>query len=110
MTHKWIAGLCIQFKTLVYKCMLLLCMQVDIPNLQSRFSHSAAAFSLSQGLMETTIFGGCPEWPSGAKFEPDLSCMANTIVLRFSEYTLNALVTTVAKWWKKTTQNSVIKN
>ena len=61
--------------------------QVNVPSLQSRFDHSAAAFSLSPGLTEVTIFGGCPEWPSNSKSEADLPLMANTTVLRFGEST-----------------------
>ena len=68
----------------------LLCwfiVQVNVPSLQSRCYHSAAAFSLSPGLTEVTIFGGCPEWPSTYKSDADLQHMANTTVLRFGEST-----------------------
>ena len=58
--------------------------QVKLPALQSRFCHSAAAFHLSPGMTEVTIFGGCPEWPKG---DADFSPTANTTVLRFGEYT-----------------------
>ena len=34
-------------------------MQVTVPIHPSRFRHSATAFSLSPGLTEVTIFGGC---------------------------------------------------
>ena len=60
--------------------------QVKIPGLQSRFWHSAAAFHLSPGMTEVTIFGGCPEWPSNCKSDADLSQIADTTVLRFGEY------------------------
>ena len=59
--------------------------QVNVASLQSRFDHSAAAFSLSPGLMEVTVFGGCPEYSSNYKTEADLSYTANTTVLRFGE-------------------------
>ncbi len=65
-------------------------MQVDVPGLQARFNHSATAFSLCPGLMEVTLFGGCPQWPSIDADVPqmaDLPQIANTIVLRFSEFT-----------------------
>ena len=61
--------------------------QVKLPGLQARFFHSAAAFHLSPGITEVTIFGGCPEWPSNYKSPADLSQIANTTVLRFGEYT-----------------------
>ena len=62
-------------------------MQVNVPSLQTRCDHSAAAFSLGPGLTEVTIFGGCPEWPSNLKSEADLPQMANITVLRFGEST-----------------------
>ena len=61
--------------------------QVKLPGLQSRFYHSAAAFPLSPGMTEVTIFGGCPEVPSNLRSVADLSPLANTTVLRFGEYT-----------------------
>ena len=61
--------------------------QVKLPGLQARFDHSAAAFHLSPGMTEVTIFGGCPEWPSKYRRDADLSPIANTTVLRFGEYT-----------------------
>ena len=61
--------------------------QVQLPGLQSRSLHSAAAFRLSPGMTEVTIFGGCPEWPSNYRSFCDLSPVANTTVLRFGEYT-----------------------
>ena len=59
--------------------------QVTVPSLQSRFDHSATAFSLSPGLTEVTIFGGIPNWPSNYKSSADLPQIANTTVLRFGE-------------------------
>ena len=67
-------------------CMLVY-LQVKVPSLHSRWYHSAAAFSLSPGLTEVTIFGGCPEYPSNYKSHADLPQMANTTVLRFGEST-----------------------
>ena len=62
-------------------------MQVKIPSLQSRCSHSATAFSLSPELTEVTLFGGYSEWPSNFKSDADITPIANTTVLRFGEYT-----------------------
>ena len=64
---------------------VVLHVQVTIPSLQSRVFHSATAFSLSPGLTEVTIFGGCPNWPSNIKFDADIPHIANTTVLRFGE-------------------------
>ena len=61
--------------------------QVKIPCLQSRFDHSAAAFSLSPRLTEVTIFGGCPEVPRNYRTPAGPPQIANTTVLRFGEYT-----------------------
>ena len=66
---------------------MLVYLQVNVPSLQSRCYHSAAAFSPSAGLTEVTIFGGCPECPSNYKSAADLQQMANTTVLRFGEST-----------------------
>ena len=64
---------------------VMLHVQVTVPSLQSRFHHSATAFSLSPGLTEVTIFGGCPNWPINYKSDVDLPQIANTTVLRFGE-------------------------
>ena len=64
---------------------VVLHVQVIGPSLQSRFCHSATAFSLSPGLTEVTIFGGCPNWPSNYKSDADFLQIANTTVLRFGE-------------------------
>ena len=78
---------------------LVVCIQVNVPSLQSRFDHSAAAFSLSPGLTEVTIFGGCPEYPSNFKSYADLPQVANTTVLRFGEspHVVCALETSVLR-------------
>ena len=60
-------------------------MQVDVPGLQARCWHSATAFSLCPGVMEVTLFGGCPECPSDAKTTADFPQIANTTVLQFGE-------------------------
>ena len=62
--------------------------QVKLPGLQSRFYHSAAAFRLSPGMTEVTIFGGCPEWSTKYKSDTDFSQIANTTMLRFGEYSI----------------------
>ena len=64
---------------------VVLHVQVTVPSLQSRFFHSATAFSLSPGLTEVTIFGGCPNFPSIFKSDADLPQIANTTVLRIGE-------------------------
>ena len=64
---------------------VVLHVQVTVPSLQSRCYHSATAFSLSPGLTEVTIFGGCPNAPSNAESDADLPQIANTTVLRFGE-------------------------
>ena len=65
--------------------LVLLYVQVKVPSFQARFWHSAAAFSLSPGLTEVTLFGGCPEWPSNVKTDADVPQIAETTVLRFGE-------------------------
>ena len=62
-------------------------MQVKVPSLQSRCTHSATAFNLSPGLIEVILFGGYSEWPSNLKSAADITPIANTTVLRFGEYT-----------------------
>ena len=52
---------------------VVLHVQVRVPTLQSRSSHSATAFNLSPGLTEVILFGGFNE----------RSYIAETTVLRF---------------------------
>ena len=66
------------------------CMQVRVPGLQARRWHSATAFTLCPGLIEVTIFGGCPKLPSNVKIGADIPQIANTTVLRFGESTMHA--------------------
>ena len=56
------------------------CVQVPIPNLQPRYGHCVAAFSLSPGIIEVVIFGGNTGYPFDADNE-----LADTKVLRFGE-------------------------
>ena len=72
--------------------------QVTVPSFQPRCWHSATAFSLSPGLTEVTLFGGCSEWPSNLKSAADLTPIANTTVLRFGEYTSCVLYCHVMRW------------
>ena len=58
-----------------------------VPGSQARCLHSAAAFNFCPGLMEVTLFGGCPEWPGNPKSAADLPQIAKTTVLRFGEST-----------------------
>ena len=61
-------------------------MQIKVPELQARCYHSVAAFNISPGLAEVTVFGGCPEWPDNLEAYADLSHMASTTVLQFREF------------------------
>lgn len=51
---------------------------IEVPSLQPRCHHSAAAFNTSQGVTEVVIFGGCPKCP----FDNEI---ASTTVLQFGE-------------------------
>ena len=64
--------------TVTYPCTV----QVIVPSLLSRERHSATAFTLSPGLTEVTLFGGCPEVASTDANSPQI---AATTVLRFGE-------------------------
>ena len=55
-------------------------MQVEVPGIMGRESHSATACSLSSGLVEVVVFGGT--YGRGP--------MADTTVLRFGEYVVSA--------------------
>ena len=57
--------------------------QVPVTDLQSRYSHCAAAFTLSPGIAEVVLFGGCTT--STPKRE---TFIAETTVLRFGKYTV----------------------
>ena len=60
---------------------LYLCVQVPVTDLQSRYGHCAAAFTLSPGIAEVVLFGGSTALP------PNLSnFIAETTVLRFGKY------------------------
>ena len=73
--------------------------QVKEPRLQARFWHSATAFNLSPGLMEVTLFGGCPEVPEDLDDDDDdddaLVQIANTTILRFGKSTSHVSCTIV---------------
>ena len=60
---------------------LYLCVQVPITDLLSRYGHCAAAFTLSPGIAEVVLFGGCTTCPP--KIE---TFIAETTVLRFGKY------------------------
>ena len=55
---------------------VVLHVQVRVPTLQSRWGHSATAFSLSPGLTEVILFGGLNSMTTS-------SIYAETTVLRF---------------------------
>ena len=60
---------------------LYLCVQVPVTDLQSRYSHCAAAFTLSPGIAEVVLFGGSTALP------PHISnYIAETTVLSFGKY------------------------
>lgn len=60
-------------------------MQIVIPGLKARYSHSATAFTLAPGLTDVILFGGCSQLSS--KDNANYSEMADTTVLRFIEPT-----------------------
>ena len=64
--------------TLIY-----LYVQVPVTDLQSRCFHCAAAFTLSPGIAEVVLFGGCTT--STPKIE---TLIAETTVLKFGKYTV----------------------
>ena len=64
--------------------------QVTVPALQGRFYHSSTAFSVSPGLTEVVLVGGCPEYH---RTDADRPQIANTTVLRFGECTSCVLYT-----------------
>ena len=95
---RWTAAIqCFICQSLYYVSLVII-IQVDVPSLQSRNLHSAAAFSLGPGLTEVTIFGGCPEFPSNRKSDADIPQMANTTVLRFGESTSCCVCPTLTIW------------
>ena len=59
--------------------------QVQVPSLQSRFMHCAAASTISPGVTEVVMFGGCPEWSKNYKTDDDYKKLSMTTVLRFGE-------------------------
>ena len=54
--------------------------QVPVTDLQSRYAHCAAAFTLSPGITEVVLFGGSTISPP--------TFIAETTVLRFGKYTV----------------------
>ena len=59
---------------------LYLCVQVPVTDLQSRYSHCAAAFTLNPGIAEVVLFGGCTAYPATIE-----TTIAETTVLRFGK-------------------------
>ena len=61
---------------------VLVCVYVQVlaPNLQSRYGHCAAAFSLIPGVTDVVLFGGALSFPTTSD-----SIIADTTVLRFVE-------------------------
>ena len=62
-------------------------LQVKVPHLQTRCWHSATSFTLTSGLTEVVLFGGCTERPKDAKTDADFPRIADTTVLQFGEST-----------------------
>ena len=62
---------------------LYLCVQVPVTDLQSRTYHCAATFTLSPGITDVVLFGGCTAFP--LKIE---TIIAQTTVLRFGKSTV----------------------
>ena len=60
---------------------LYLCVQVPVTDLQSRYHHCAAAFTLSPGIAEVVLFGGSTDYPITIE-----TLIAETTVLRFGKY------------------------
>ena len=61
---------------------LYLCVQVPLTGLQSRHVHCAAAFTLSPGIADMVLFGGCTACPPTIE-----TFIAETTVLRFGKHT-----------------------
>ena len=57
--------------------------QVPVTDLQSRYHHCAAAFTLSPGIAEVVLFGGSTAFPTTIE-----TFIAETTVLRFGKYTV----------------------
>ena len=57
--------------------------QVPVTDLQSRYHHCAAAFTLSPGIAEVVLFGGCTTNTPTIK-----TFIAETTVLGFGKYTI----------------------
>ena len=51
---------------------------------QPRWGHSATAFKLSPGIVEVTMFGGCPKFLPGGNDEQQ-PIIADTTVVRLGE-------------------------
>ena len=63
--------------------LLYLCVQVPVTDLQSRYRHCAAAFTLSPGIADVVLFGGCTADPATIE-----TFIAETTVLRFGKHTV----------------------
>ena len=73
--------------SVVYRCIFkhMHDVQVHVSRLQSRFWHCAAASTISSGVTEVVMFGGCPKWPKNYKTDNDFKKLSMTTVLRFGE-------------------------
>ena len=68
--------------------MLCLHVQIKVPSLQSRYYHTADVFHFNAKLAEVILFGGIPEIYKSHKIDADFPMIAQTTVLRFSEWML----------------------
>ena len=69
---------CLAIGKIIY---LYLFVQVPVTDLQSRYVHCAAAFTLSPRIVEVVLFGGCTADPATIE-----TFIAETTVLRFGKY------------------------
>lgn len=59
--------------------------KVDIPGFQERYLHSCAAFTLSPGLTDVIIFGGCQVQPNAQDMDKNYPGILGTVLLEFGE-------------------------
>jgi len=61
-------------------------LQLTLPEgTQPRFGHTVTSFRLDEETVNTTTFGGCPEWNSNKSNDDDPK-LADTTVMEFGEW------------------------
>ena len=61
-------------------------LQLTLPEgTQPRFGHTVTSFRLDKETVNTTTFGGCPEWDSNRSNDDDPK-LADTTVMEFGEW------------------------